>query len=1708
MTKRIFLFFALLTGAFPAAYAQCPAGDLVFSSQTAIDNFIIQYPHCTSISGNVSVQGTDITNLDGLSNLESVGGNLLIVRNSSLTNIDGLSNLESIGGELHINLNSSLTNLDGLSSLESIGGDLYIQNNSSLPNIDGLSSLENVGAISIWSNSSLTNIDGLSSLESIGGVLFIVQNSSLTNVDGLSSLKSIGGRLSILSNSQLTDISGLSNIAPGSIDRLEITDNPVLSVCDLPNFCTYLGNPAATHPRNISGNAADCISEAAVIAACTPAPVCDAPVAANTGLTALTASFSWDVVSSATGYEWIVVADGADPATATAIATGSGSGITATGLSENTAYDFYVKTICGTGVESGWSARVDFITPSLCPAGDLTFSSQTAIDNFIIQYPHCTSIPGNVLVEGTDITNLDGLANLESIGGRLDIWHNSVLTNLGGLSSLESVGGLKIWDNSALTNLEGLSSLRSIGGFFYIQDNSSLTNIDGLSSLESVVGILVIWNNSSLTNVDGLSSLESIGGYLYVADNSVLANIEGLSSLESVDGYLYILGNSQLIDISGLSNIAPGSIDGLYIASNPLLSVCDLPNFCTYLGNPAATHPRTISGNAVDCISEAAVIAACTPAPVCDAPVATNTGLTALTASFSWDAVSSATGYEWIVVADGADPAMATAIATGSGSGATATGLSENTVYDFYVKTICGTGVESGWSAKVDFTTTAGPNNISLSSTSINENVSAGSVVGTFSTTPSTGTPIYSFAAGGTDNASFSISGNSLSINISPDYETKNSYSIKVRTTDGEGLVFDKAFTIIINDLDDIPVAPTLTLGSITQPQLCGGTGSVTFKTTGLPDGPISLRFRRGDKDTTATVTVNNNVFTLSSLSGDSYSGFCVSLHGCEQTFTDTVTLINPSAPVATITPGGSTTLCEDDEVLLTASEGATYLWSTGATTRSITVSQGGTYTVTVTSALACVSEAEITVEKKVCNLPPVAICKPVVVMVANSDCYSVVTPQDLDAGSYDLNGDWTRHSLVGTDGIFRPGVYTVTCEVMDPKGAYSTCQTEVKVLDHTPPVALARNLTLQLNAQGQAGISVSDVDAGSHDGCGPVTMSVSRTTFDCSDLGNLQVRLTVTDASGNVSEAISDIRIVDNTPPVVSATNVTLALDENGRASISSESMISGIYDNCGIWDIHVSQSEFTCDDLGENQVEITAEDVQGNRTTATVTVTVLDTLAPVVLTRDITLYLDAAGKASVSPENIDEGSRDNCGIAGRTLQHSAFDCGSIGTMPVQYTVTDGSGNSTRVIIQVTVRDTTAPEAVVQNMVLELGGDGRATLSAGDVDGGSSDNCGIAELSISQTDFGCTDLGRRLVTFTVSDMNGNVSTDRAVVEVLDPNGVCPCSYGVLAFNGITLRNNTVSAGGVGVINSGKKAKLRNTVINREGTFIKAPQSRFDSQSEASTYIRGAAPTPEAFRSNGNKDKKKERVGKGESRTLKAGRYGKIKIGKDATLTFSGGDVFIRSLKAKKNARLTFTDHTTLLVRGGVKLGKNAAVNTGGEQVSIYAGGNITTGNGSELRGYFHSRARLKTGRGGEITSLEGLFVADKIRGGRNTHWSGGGVLCTGNEEPEATLARVGQSETESGGEAHVEGQDTLHVTLYPNPVAYDMLKVKIEAAEPGGTLTLLDIRGNVIRASTYKGRSDTREIDMRKVAPGTYILRVVSGGGQVKTLRVVKEDI
>ena len=94
------------------------------------------------------------------------------------------------------------------------------------------------------------------------------------------------------------------------------------------------------------------------------------------------------------------------------------------------------------------------------------------------------------------------------------------------------------------------------------------------------------------------------------------------------------------------------------------------------------------------------------------------------------------------------------------------------------------------------------------------------------------------------------------------------------------------------------------------------------------------------------------------------------------------------------------------------------------------------------------------------------------------------------------------------------------------------------------------------------------------------------------------------------------------------------------------------------------------------------------------------------------------------------------------------------------------GLDTSAEQTLTITVQDTTAPTVLTQNITVDLDNDGNASITAVAIDSGSSDNVGIASLSLDKTTFTSDDLGDNTVTLTVTDTSGNVSSDTAIVTV------------------------------------------------------------------------------------------------------------------------------------------------------------------------------------------------------------------------------------------------------------------------------------------------------------------------------------------------------
>ncbi len=250
----------------------CLPDGITFNNQVQIDSFSYNYTGCHEIEGGVIITGSIISNLNGLSEINKINGNLLIINADSLVNLQGLNNLGSIGGQLWIGYfgpdgNMSLESISGLESLKRIGQGLTVIQNPKLENFIGFDSLSYVYDIHIGSNESLNSLIGFNSLDTVDYGLRISGTESLIDLNGLNNLSYINHNLTINGNEVLSSLSGIDNLIENSVDWfLHIYNNPNLSQCEVESICNILADTITA--VSIDNNYVGCNSPEEVIQAC------------------------------------------------------------------------------------------------------------------------------------------------------------------------------------------------------------------------------------------------------------------------------------------------------------------------------------------------------------------------------------------------------------------------------------------------------------------------------------------------------------------------------------------------------------------------------------------------------------------------------------------------------------------------------------------------------------------------------------------------------------------------------------------------------------------------------------------------------------------------------------------------------------------------------------------------------------------------------------------------------------------------------------------------------------------------------------------------------------------------------------------------------------------------------------------------------------------------------------------------------------------------------------------------------------------------------------------------------------------------------------------------------------------------------------------------------------------------------------------------
>ena len=273
---------------------------------------------------------------------------------------------------------------------------------------------------------------------------------------------------------------------------------------------------------------------------------------------------------------------------------------------------------------------------------------------------------------------------------------------------------------------------------------------------------------------------------------------------------------------------------------------------------------------------------------------------TSTTATLTWTAATdniAVTGYE---VYSGT-----TLLTTVSGTTHQVTGLSAGVNYTFTVKAKDAAGNLSAASNAVTAMLGNAPTDIALSATSIAENSGSSATVGTLSATDTDAGETFTYSlvtgTGSTDNAAFTISGNTLRTAQSFNFEVKASYSIRVRVTDSGALTYEEAFTITVTNVNEAPTDITLSAQQIAEN--AGSYAAVGTLSATDPDAgsvfSFSLVSGTGSTDNASFVIDGTTLRSTQSLNFEAKSSYAIRVRvndgtfSIEKAFTVQVTDVN-----------------------------------------------------------------------------------------------------------------------------------------------------------------------------------------------------------------------------------------------------------------------------------------------------------------------------------------------------------------------------------------------------------------------------------------------------------------------------------------------------------------------------------------------------------------------------------------------------------------------------------------------------------------------------------------------------------------------------------------------------------------------------------------------------------------------------------------------
>lgn len=618
-------------------------------------------------------------------------------------------------------------------------------------------------------------------------------------------------------------------------------------------------------------------------------------------------------------------------------------------------------------------------------------------------------------------------------------------------------------------------------------------------------------------------------------------------------------------------------------------------------------------------------------------------------------------------------------------------------------------------------------------------------------------------------------------------------------------------YTATINDADNCSAAASV---SITQPPALNANATATGETSvGANNGTASTAPTGGVPGYIYAWSNSATTQNITGLAPGNYTVTITDANNCTTSQTVTVASFScagVSANMTSVNPTCNGGTNGSASVSLSGSMGPfTYHWSNGATTSSIMDLSAGSYTVSVQDGNGCDVTGNVTL------IAPTAIniTSQQTNVACNGESTGSATVVAM-GGTPNYSFTWSNGAMGASQNDLAAGTYIIS--VSDD----NTCQatTQVTIMQ---PATLSGNLT----ASSESGV-------GANDGTASVAMSGGVAPYiyawnngasssAITGLAPGSYCVSTTDANGCVFTGCATVAPFGCMGQAISVTgeNISCAGANDGTAQADAtgfEPPLTYVWSNGGTGSSvgNLSAGTYTVSVTGSN----------GCQATQTVQITEPAPLSVEILVQN---NLECAG--------ANDGLVSVGGIGGTPSYNFSWSNGdttatisNLAAGVYEVVLSDENNCAVTANVEITVLpDVEVPNVVVSAITVSLDQNGAATVTPAMVDGGSTDNCGIASKVLDISNFSCDQFGENTVTLTVTDAAGNVASASATVKVVDeikPVLTCP-------------QNQTVDNGSCSPIVNYTVPTATDNCGNSEVSLVSGPVSGANFPSGTTTVI-------------------------------------------------------------------------------------------------------------------------------------------------------------------------------------------------------------------------------------------------------------------------------